>query len=141
MTEKKDCGFLLKQINDRVEKNANNTLRAQDMTMSQLGALLELSRAPEGQLPLKELEKALYVAQSTMAGIISRLERKGFVEPLEDAADRRIKLARITPSGLELVRAAELHRAEMEEQLFRALTKEERSILYTLLKKVHDSLR
>ena len=46
MTEKKDCGFLLKQINDRVEKNANNTLRAQDMTMSQLGALLEL--------PLKE---------------------------------------------------------------------------------------
>lgn len=141
MEGEKDCGFLLKQINDRVEKNANNTLRAQDVTMSQLGALLELSQAPEGRLSLKALEKALYVAQSTMAGIIARLERKGFVEPLEDADDRRVKLAQITPSGLELVRAAELHRAEMEERLFCALTKEEQSILYTLLKKVHDSLR
>lgn len=141
MEGEKDCGFLLKQINDRVEKNANNTLRAQDVTMSQLGALLELSQAPEGRLSLKALEKALYVAQSTMAGIIARLERKGFVEPLEDADDRRVKLAQITPSGLELVRAAELHRAEMEEKLFCALTKEEQSILYTLLKKVHDSLR
>ena len=141
MEGEKDCGFLLKQINDRVEKNANNTLRAQDVTMSQLGALLELSQAPEGRLSLKALEKALYVAQSTMAGIIARLERKGFVEPLEDAGDRRVKLAQITPSGLELVRAAELHRAEMEEKLFCALTKEEQSILYTLLKKVHDSLR
>ena len=96
MKEEKGCGYLLKQINDRLEKNANNILRTQDVTMSQLGALLELSRAPEGQLSLKELEKVLHVAQSTMAGIISRLERKGLVEPLADAGDRRIKLVQIT---------------------------------------------
>ncbi len=140
MKEEKGCGYLLKQINDRLEKNANNILRTQDVTMSQLGALLELSRAPEGQLSLKELEKVLHVAQSTMAGIISRLERKGLVEPLADAGDRRIKLVQITGPGLERARAAELHRSETEERLLCGLTREERSIFYTLLKKVHDSL-
>lgn len=141
MREEKDCGYLLKQINDRLEKTANNALRGQDLTISQLGALLELSQAPEGKLSLKELEKAVYVAQSTMAGIVSRLELKGLVEPLEDSADRRVKLVRITGPGLERARAAELHRAETEQRLLSGLTREERSIFHTLLKKVHDSLR
>lgn len=140
MAGEKDCGFLLKQINDRLEKDANNALRAQDMTMSQLGALLELSRDPEGQLSMKELERRLHVAQSTMAGVISRLEAKGLVVPLEDSADRRIKLVRITAPGLERARAAEDHRAKTEERLLCGLTREERSIFHTLLKKVHDSL-
>lgn len=140
MEEEKDCGFLIKQINDRLERNANNVLRAQDMTMSQLGVLLELFRAPEGRLSLKELERVLHVAQSTMAGIVSRLERKGLVEPLEDPEDRRIKLVRITGAGTERVRAAKLHRMETEERILSGLTAAERSILYTLLRKVHDSL-
>lgn len=140
MEERKDCGMLLKMINDEMEKNANNVLRAQDLTFSQVGALLELDIAPEGQLPLKELEKRLHVAQSTMAGIISRLERKALVEPFGDPEDRRIKLVRITQTGRERVQAASRHRSQAEEHLLSGLTETERSIFYTLLKKVCDSL-
>lgn len=140
MEPRKDCGSLLKQINDEMRKNANNAMRAQDMTLAQLEALVQLEQAPDGQHSLKELEQLLHVAQSTAAGIISRLEQKGHVEGFGDAGDRRVKLVRITPAGRACVCAALHHRAEAEERLLSGLTEAERDIFYLLLKKVRDSL-
>lgn len=140
MERHQDCGLLMKQINDELRKNANNALRTLDLTLTQLDALVELERAPEGQRSLKELEQILHVAQSTAAGIIARLEQKGFVEGFGDAEDRRIKRVRLTPAGLECIRAALHFRAEADEKLLSGLTEAERDIFYTLLKRVRDSL-
>ena len=101
MEKPQDCGMLIKQINDELLKNANNALRLQNITLAQLDVLVQLSHAPKGQYSLKELEQILHVAQSTAAGIISRLEQKGFVAGLGDAADRRIKQVQITSAGVE----------------------------------------
>ena len=140
MEMRQDCGLLLKQINDEMRKNANNALRVQDLTLTQLEALMQLEQAPEGQYSLKELEQILHVAQSTAAGIMSRLEQKGYVEGFGDAGDRRIKLVRITPAGVECVHTALHHRAEAEERLLSGLTEAERNIFYMLLQKVRNSL-
>ena len=140
MEKPQDCGMLIKQINDELLKNANNALRSQNITLAQLEVLNQLNQAPEGQYSLKELEQILHVAQSTAAGIISRLEQKGFVAGYGDAADRRIKRVQITPAGVECVRTALHHRAEAEEVLLSNLTEAERNIFYMLLKKVRDSL-
>ena len=96
---KRTCGMMIKQIHDCLEKDTNNTLRAQDLTMAQVGALIELRSAEEKQMPLKELERRLHVAQSTAAGIVVRLEQKGFLESFGSSDDRRIKMVRITPKG------------------------------------------
>ena len=140
MDTPRDCGLLMKQINDELRKNANNALRHLGITLVQLDALVELDRASEGQRTLKELEHILHVAQSTAAGIIARLEQKGLVEGFGDAEDRRIKRVRITPAGLECIRAALHFRAEADEKLLSGLTETERDIFFTLLKKVWDSL-
>lgn len=140
MKKRRDCGMLIKQINDELRKNANNALRSQDLTIAQLDALLELDQAPEGRRSLKELEQILHVAQSTAAGIIVRLEQKGFVEGIGDTEDRRIKRVRITPAGAECIRTALHFREEAEAQLLSGLTEAERDIFYVLLKKVRDSL-
>jgi len=140
MEEWMDCGRLIKQINDELRKNANNVLRGQDMTLVQLDALMELSLAPEKQCSLKELEQKLHLAQSTTAGIAARLEQKGFVEGFGDPADRRIKLVRITPAGVDCIMAARQGRADAEAKLLSALTETERGIFFALLKKVRDSL-
>lgn len=140
MMQPDPCGKLIKLISDEMRKNANNAMRSQDMTMSQFSALLELNQAPEKQRSLKELEQSLHVAQSTVAGIISRLEQKGFVEAFGDAADRRIKLVRITPAGCECVVNAEKDMAQAEQKLLSALTETEREIFYVLLQKVRNSL-
>lgn len=141
MEERKECGALIKKINDELEKNANNVLRAEDLTFSQIGALLELNSAPDGRLTLKELEKRLHVAQSTAAGIISRLERKALVGAFGDPQDRRIKIIQITPKGAERVQTADLHRIQTEELLLSGLTETEKTIFYSLLKKVYDTLQ
>lgn len=141
MNERPDCGKLIKQIHDEMRKNINNAMRAQNMTMAQWDALLELDLVPEKQLSFKELEQRLHIAQSTTAGIISRLEQKGLVEGFGDPNDRRVKLARITPGGMARIAEAEQGRAEAEARLLAGLTETERDIFLALLKKVCDTLR
>lgn len=141
MNERPDCGKLIKQIHDEMRKNINNAMRAQNMTMAQWDALLELDLAPEKQLSFKELEQRLHIAQSTTVGIISRLEQKGLVEGFGDLNDRRVKLARITPAGMARITEAEQGRAEAEARLLAGLTDTERDIFLALLKKVRDTLR
>lgn len=48
MNEKNLCGQLLKQIHDGLEKQANNDLRAHDLTMAQVSVLMLLNRADGG---------------------------------------------------------------------------------------------
>ena len=128
MEKLQGCGALIKQINDELLKSANNALRPQNITLAQLEVLEQLNRIPEGQYSLKELEQILHVAQSTTAGIISRLERKGLVAGFEDAKDRRIKNVQITPAGVECVQSALHHRIEAEELILSNLTEAERGI-------------
>ena len=135
------CGTVLKQIHDALEKQANNSLRADGLTMAQVGVLLMLDRAEHRQMPLKELEKALHVAQSTAAGIVSRLEQKGLVESFGDAEDRRVKVVRLSEAGAGCCRTADARMAEAERQLLSSLTEAERDIFILLLRKVRDSLQ
>lgn len=140
MNERPDCGGLIKQISDEMRKKANNAMRSYNITLAQLGALIELERAPDGQRSLKELEKLLHVAQSTAAGIIARLEQKGFVQGFEATDDRRVKLVRITPDGQACVHNSLQKRNVAEEELLGGLTEAEQKQFYILLKKVRDSI-
>lgn len=140
MNDRPDCGGLIKQISDEMRKKANNAIRSYNITLAQLGALIELERAPDGQRSLKELEKLLHVAQSTAAGIIARLEQKGFVQGFEATDDRRVKLVRITPDGQACVHNSLQKRNVAEEELLGGLTEAEQKQFYILLKKVRDSI-
>lgn len=141
MKEKKFCGELLKQIHDKMEKHANNMLRSHDLTMSQMNALVELNSSEEKQMSLKDLEKKLHVAQSTAAGIVKRLEQKGFVEGFEDISDKRIKLIRITKIGEECCSNAYQNMIAAEEMLLSDLTEKEQDTFYHLLFKMCNSLK
>lgn len=141
MADHVSCGILMKQIGDEMQKRADNKMRSWDMTMAQAGALLALNDAPEKQLSMKQLEKVLCIAQSTTAGIISRLEQKGLVEGYADTVDKRIKLVRITQAGIDRVLETKRDMIHSEEMLLSGLTETERDILYSLLKKIKYSLK
>ena len=140
MIPQDSCGSLLKQINDALERQANNSLRVDDLTMAQMGVLLALDRTDSKQMTLKELERIIRVAQSTAAGIVSRLEQKGFVECFGSAEDRRIKVVRLSESGAQRCRASEQGMAEAEGHILSSLTGAEQEIFTMLLRKVRDSL-
>lgn len=138
--DQNSCGTLIKQIHDELEKNANNAMRADDITIAQCSVLLALHEASEQQLTLKELERLLRVAQSTAAGIVSRLEQKGLAEGFASPEDKRIKTVRITSRGIECCKHAERNMQKAEDRLLSGLTETEREILLRLLRKVRDTL-
>ena len=140
MIGQNSCGSLIKQIHDELEKNANKAMRVHDITMAQCGALLILNGASEKQMALKELEHRLRVAQSTAAGIVTRLEQKGLVEGGGSLDDRRIKMVRITQRGIECCQRAEQDMEQTEKLLLSGLTATEQGIFLSLLKKVRDTL-
>ena len=127
------CGTLIKQIHDELERNTNNSMRSYDITMAQYNALSALDGSADGQLSLKELEHLLHVAQSTVAGIVSRLEQK-------ELDDRRVKMVQITPQGVGCCQRADQDMQCAEEALLSGLTDAEREIFLILLKKVCRTL-
>lgn len=140
MKNQNTCAAIIKQIHDELEKNANNALRPQGLTMAQVGTLLALKDRPEGQCSLKEMEQILHVAQSTAAGLVARLEQKGLVEGFGSPEDKRVKMVRITSAGEECCSQAEQSMEAAEKKLLSGLTETERDIFYSLLVKVWDSI-
>ena len=133
-------GAMIKQLHDEIERRANSLLRDQDLTMAQMNVLMELESAPERQLSLKELEHLLHVAQSTTAGIVARLEQKGFVECFAASDDRRVKLTRITSAGLACCADAEKNIHSTEARLLAPLTDGERAMFSELLERICEYL-
>jgi len=61
--------------------------------------LFALSAEPEG-LRITELGDDVLITQPGMSRLITRLEARGLVERVEDAADGRARRIRLTPEGL-----------------------------------------
>ena len=135
------CSMLIKRIHLVLEKNSNNILRSQDLTLSQMEALWVISNTTKKQVSLKELEKLLHIAQSTTVGIVSRLEQKGLVESFGDNSDKRIKLVKITKLGEQVCNKAKQSMKQTEDNLLSGLTEIEKDIFKSLLQKVKNTLK
>ncbi len=134
-------GQLIKLLHDRLEKQANNTLRAQGLTMMQISVLMELQKTEQKQLSMKALERKFCVAQSTVVGIVSRLEQKGFVEAFGDAADKRVKLVHITPAGEGCCQEAAGYMEQAEQTLLQGFSEEEKKMFNLLLTRAAENMR
>ena len=122
-----------------MEKNANNVLREQELTISQSGVLVLLDEKEGKTASFKELEKDFGVSQPTMVGILNRLVQKDFVEVLTDSEDKRIKKAHLTQKGADKCAEGYKHMNSAEEQLLKSLTDDEKIEFNRLLLKVRKS--
>lgn len=139
-TNTPDIGFYIKRINDLLEKRANNALRSSGLTLMQMAFLMTLQDAPEGQRTMKELEGHFGVAQSTVAGIVSRLEHKNLVESTRDSSDKRIKRVHITQKGETCCEESKGHRKDVESVLLEGFSQEEKKQFAALLEKAEENL-
>lgn len=138
--ENRFCSILIREIQNYTERQSNNLMHDEGITMSQARTLAELLEYPHKQASLKELEKKLELAQSVTAGIVKRLEQKGYVESFGDPDDKRIKIVRITSLGEERCRIAQTLLFHLEKQLFSGLTDDEYQSLFHLLKKAKEAM-
>jgi DNA-binding MarR family transcriptional regulator len=88
------------------------------LTGSQLLVLKMLE--PQGQLSLSELSERIRAKNSTVTGIIDRMERDGLVVRRRSGEDRRVVHIELTPRGKKLANDAEAD----PKQLYRALLEE-----------------
>lgn len=141
LDRERDCGMLIRQINNALEKRCNSQLKEIDLTFSQMAALIELSNTSAKKLTFKELEKRMSLAQSTTAGLISRLEQKKLVSVSGDEGDKRIKYVEVTALGETYCNRAKQDMEDMEAKLLEDLSEEEKEILISLLNKVNLKLK
>ena len=141
MNDNPTSGQLIKQLHDAIERQANNSLRQNDLTMVQVWVLLSLNEKEEKTYSFKELEHILGVAQSTCAGIVNRLALKKLVDCFTDPNDKRMKLVRITPAGEDAARTAAHNGRKLEQTMFQGLSEEEQTIFHSLLQRIYENMK
>ena len=128
-------------VPNALEKEANGNLQALNLTMQQNRVLILLAHAEEHTLSLKALEEHFGAAQSTVAGLVSRLEKKGLTEAVTDPADKRVKLVRLTDEGVKLHAESRQKVVDSEERLTSLLSEEEKDLLLICLRKVYEAVK
>jgi len=96
---------------------------------------------PEGNITMGEFSNALAVPLSTATRTADWLVDNGFIQRLQDPEDRRIVRVALTDTGRETYRAIDRYIRGRIQQVFSTLTKEELTILLTLVSKVVYGLR
>ncbi|MBQ6622398.1 MAG: MarR family transcriptional regulator [Mogibacterium sp.] len=134
-----DIGFLIKQISGKMQAHADAEMKCTELTYSQFHVLGYLARHGM-EAPQKEIEEFLGVSHPTVAGLVKRLESKGFVATRADEQDRRTKLVRLTDKALALGDHMREERRKGEEKLRGSLTPAEAEELLRLLKIVYANI-
>lgn len=82
-------------------------LRAEyGMSLLTMDALVQLSRAPEQTLYMKDLAAALVYSASGITRVVDNLERAGHVTRNPDPTNRRATLVKLTPQGRDALSEA-----------------------------------
>lgn len=87
-------------------------------------------------IPHKDIVAAMGVTRATVSGLISALERDGFVKSSVDSSDRRKQIARLTSKGEAIIQKAFEINVARFRAVFASLSPAELSSLTALLHRV-----
>jgi|SRR5215831_17988798 len=118
-----------------VEAYAGNSILRLEMCGSDFAVLEALLH--KGPLPINEIGKKVLLTSGSITVAIDRLEQKGLVLRRAHGTDRRAKTVHLTSEGRKLIVSVYAdHAADMERLTSASLTKAERKVLISLLKKI-----
>jgi hypothetical protein len=138
--EKKDVGWLIKNINEKLKVRADADLKRDNLTFAQSRVLIFLSSVG-GQATQKEIEDFLEVSHPTVVGIVSRMEQNGFLTTWIDGKDKRNKNVKLTEQAEKIGVYMEQHLKENEKILLAPLSAEEIEQLRRMLLAIYDNLK
>lgn len=137
--EQYPTGCLLKMITDKIKIQADANLAQHDLTLTQSRVLGYLARNG-GTATQKEIEGFLQVSHPSVAGVIGRMEQKGFVSCRADPADKRSKLVCQTPRATEIAHQMQATIAAAEQQMLRSLSPKQIATLEDALRTIYADL-
>lgn len=137
---KKDIGYYIKRINDKLKAGFDAYLSDVDLTCSQ-ARVVEYVYWNGGEVTQKEIETFLDVAHPTVVGIVSRLEKKGYLTSHQDQKDKRNKIVCSTAAAEKILNQMYEGRRENEQRLLQSFTEEEAEQIQKLLEKLYENIR
>ena len=129
------CSHLGKLYTDKLLRSAGYNI-----TPVQSRALVYLSCQGEQPVTQRDLEQELHLKPSTVNGIVSRLEEKGFVGRRASPTDGRCRLVSLTEAGQRQVDEFETIIDGSGKRIAACLTEDEEEALRALLIRIIENL-
>ncbi len=119
----------------------NIKMQEYELTATQSEAIRYILKQPtDREITAKDLIDDLNLSQSTVAGIVKRLEAKGLITRKTDETDARKNAIIITEKGMELEEVLRTNAVATEELLLKGLSDKEKTEFYRLLEKAFDNV-
>ena len=128
----KHYGHLVRILHWCTDQQVTAALTEMDLTASQGPVLGYIAHR---QLPpcARDIEEEFHLSHPTVSGLLSRLEKKGFVEFFPDEHDRRCKRIRLLPRGRECIDIIHRTITRNETRLVENFTDEEKELFFSFL--------
>ncbi len=115
----------LRKIIRALNLESKRIQKVSGISIPQFLCLRYLSKLPDFTATTKSISEALTLNPSTISGIISRLEKKGFVARLPKRNDKRMTFISLTAEGARLINASPLLFQEKLDQRLSRLSNDE----------------
>ena len=132
-------GHLLRHLHCCADQAMTEALASVELTAAQghiMGYLAHRSSPPCA----RDIEEAFQLSHPTVSGLLSRLEKKGFLEFRPDEGDRRCKRIFVLQKGRELHETMHRTIVETEAQLVRNFSEEEKVLFRNFLCRAIENL-
>lgn len=126
-------GFLLRRAHQRHISIFTDQMR-HGLTPQQFAVLMRLREA--GQLSQNELGRQAAMDQSTINGVVQRLFKRGFLQKMPSATDKRMILLALTETGLATLLDVMGAAAEISKETLKPLKPQQRQTLLRLLSQI-----
>ncbi|HEV2782082.1 MAG TPA: MarR family transcriptional regulator [Actinophytocola sp.] len=126
------------RVQQILQSAVDGALRPYGLTFARYEALVLLTFAKRGSLPMRVMGERLQLHPTSVTNIVDRLEADGLVKRIPHPTDRRTTLAEITESGRER-RAQATEAVTAVDFGLRGLTERETEQLTALLAKVRKA--
>ena len=132
-------GPRLRILHNCIDQRMTTALADMELTASQ-GRILAWMVHRSDPPCAKDIEDAFHLTHPTVSGLLSRLEKKGFLEFRPDEKDHRCKRIFILPKGLACHNIMHSTIQTNEELLVKDFTPEERELFSALLDRAIRSM-
>ena len=129
---RKHYGHQARVLHWCTDQAITKALEEMDLTSAQGRIMGFLARSKEPPCP-KDIEEAFQLSHPTVSGLLSRLEKKGFLELRPDKDDRRCKRIYILPKGEQCEQKMHQTITEIENRLVAGFSDEEQRMFQDFL--------
>lgn len=130
-------GYLLARSRARLAKAIDAELASHDITASQGGVVMML--ASGRCATAADLVREMYVDSASMTRMLDRLEKRGLIQRLPSATDRRVINLQLTEDGVTLAERLPALYGNVMDRHLGGFSKDEIGELKTLLRKLLDA--